>query len=98
MGATELMKSSNLMRAAAPTQPEATHRAAAPTPGLFLSPAELQELTGYKLGAKQITWLREHRWLHEIGGDGRPKVLRAHVLERLSGKSERKDEPRLRLR
>ena len=65
---------------------------------LFLTPGEIKELTGYKLGAKQAKWLREHRWAYEVGADGRPKVLRAHLMQRMGGKVERPDdEPRLRL-
>lgn len=65
---------------------------------LFLSPEELEELTGYKTSSKQSAWLTERGYLHEIGADRRPKVLRAHILAKLGGKVEEpRPEPQLRL-
>ena len=40
---------------------------------LFLNPEEIEELTGYKVPAKQSAWLTERGYLHEIGADRRPK-------------------------
>jgi hypothetical protein len=64
---------------------------------MLLTHAELQELTGYRLPAHQIRWLRDHRWAFEVGGDGKPKVLRSHAERRLGGVDSAPSEPRLRL-
>lgn len=65
---------------------------------MFLTGDELKDLTGYKLAAYQIRWLREHGWIFEIARDGRPKVLRAHAIQRLGGvDSTAPTEPKLRL-
>ncbi|MCW5589089.1 MAG: DUF4224 domain-containing protein [Legionellales bacterium] len=59
---------------------------------MFLSKSELQELTGYKYCKKQIEWLRLRGYKHEIGADGKPKVLTAYVTEIL-GVSNTRNEP-----
>ncbi|MCP4285368.1 MAG: DUF4224 domain-containing protein [Gammaproteobacteria bacterium] len=65
---------------------------------LFLSPKEVEELTGYTTPSKQSEWLLESKYLHEVGADGKPKVLRAHLMARLGGMVEPvAREPRLRL-
>lgn len=65
---------------------------------MFLSPDDITELTGYKIPAYQIRWLRERGWVFEIGGDGRPKILTAHAMQRLGGvDSCTPPEPRLHL-
>ena len=65
---------------------------------MLLDPADLEALTGYKRASCQARWLRERGWLFEIGGDGKPKVLRAHAMQRLGGveSDEPKPEPQLR--
>jgi hypothetical protein len=45
----------------------------------FLTPEEVQELTGYKLNSAQRRWLTDRGWKHAISADGRPKVLRAEM-------------------
>lgn len=52
---------------------------------MLLSAEEVTELTDYCYPSKQITWLREHGYTHEVGGDGRPKLLRTYVYSRLDG-------------
>ncbi len=64
---------------------------------LFLSADEVSDLTGYKLPAKQAEWLAERRYLHELDANGRPKVLRSHLLARLGGTDLSEPEPQLRL-
>lgn len=64
---------------------------------MFLSEAELRELTGYKRTDKQREWLRERQYPFDLDARERPKVLRAHVESRLGAKIERPREPKLRL-
>ena len=51
---------------------------------MFLTPAELHDLTGYKRASAQLTWLRERGWPVEEDRHGRPRLLRA-VLEARMG-------------
>jgi len=44
---------------------------------MFLSPAELRELTDYQRPADQRRWLDQHGIPYWIGASGRPKVLRS---------------------
>lgn len=64
---------------------------------MFLSPTDLAALTGYSRRSAQLRWLKAHAWPHEIGGDGRPKVLTAYVERRLGGVDSPRREPQLRL-
>ena len=50
---------------------------------MFLSPADLHDLTGYRLGAWQARWLTAHGWIFELDAFGRPRVLRAYAEGRL---------------
>ena len=52
---------------------------------MFLEPKELHNLTGFKYAAKQIRWLQENGYIYEVGGDGKPKVLRSYVVTRMGG-------------
>ena len=56
---------------------------------MFLTPAELAELTDYQEGqwSRQIKWLDRHGYPFELSVAGRPKVLKAYVEERLGMKS-----------
>ena len=54
---------------------------------MFLTRAELAELTGYRLPAWQVRWLVAHGWRFERSITGRPIVLRAHAESRLSDPS-----------
>jgi hypothetical protein len=54
---------------------------------MFLTKQELEELTGYKYSSKQANWLRMRGYKHEIGRNGSPKVLRAHIEEVLGLKN-----------
>ena len=54
---------------------------------MFLTRAELAELTGYQLPAWQARWLVAHGWCFERSISGRPIVLRSHAESRLSDPS-----------
>lgn len=53
---------------------------------MLLTPQELEDLTGRSRPANQIKWLRERGWVFEVGGDRRPKVLRAYAERQLGMK------------
>ena len=62
---------------------------------IFLTPEELQELTGRKRASAQIRWLKERGYPVEESAAGRPVVLRAEVERRLSsGEPARSSSPR----
>ena len=66
---------------------------------MLLSPEEVADLTGYCYPSKQMTWLCENGYKHEVGGDGKPKLLRTYVYSRLGGMVEQSSpEPKLHLR
>jgi hypothetical protein len=50
---------------------------------VFLTPDELETLTGYTWPAKQRQWLTRHGWLFEIASNGRPVVTRSYAESRL---------------
>lgn len=62
---------------------------------MFLSQAELRELTGLQKPSAIVRWLLARAYPHEIGADGWPRVLRAFVQAKLGAPTPR--EPRLRL-
>lgn len=66
---------------------------------MLISPQDIAELTGYSRPTDQIRWLLTHGWVFEVGGDRRPKVLRAYAERRMgAGAVESKArEPQLRL-
>ena len=66
-------------------------------PSMFLCPAEVEELTGYKIKRFQGQWLRENGYPFELDKGGWPKVLRAVVVARLGGNVQTDRPPRLRL-
>lgn len=47
---------------------------------MFLTQAELIEMTGYQKHQAQQRWLKAQRIPFLIGGDGMPRVMRATVL------------------
>ena len=51
--------------------------------GDYLTHEELQELTGCKQRARQLTWLRSREWAHETTARGEIRVLRAYRDQRL---------------
>lgn len=56
---------------------------------LFLSRDELHELTGYTQAAAQFRWLTSRGWKHEVGADGRPRIMRAEMERHLLGSKPR---------
>lgn len=52
-------------------------------PSIFLSPEELKELTDYETARYQKAWLDRHGYTYELSARGRPKVLRAYVMQRM---------------
>lgn len=66
---------------------------------MLLTPQELAELTGYQKPSAQMRWLTAQRIPYLMGGDGKPKVLRDPLVERLGGKrpAVSKREPKLYL-
>lgn len=65
---------------------------------MFLTSEELEQLTGYQKSSAQARWLARERLPFVKGGDGKMKVLRQAVEQRLGLKHEApKPEPRLRL-
>lgn len=51
--------------------------------GMFLTPAELAELTDTRVKRLQIEWLDGKRWQYTVSRMGNPKVLRAYAEQRL---------------
>ena len=46
---------------------------------LFLTGEELEALTGFKIAARQVEWLRSRGWRFEINGNRRPVVARKYA-------------------
>ncbi len=55
---------------------------------MFLSGAELRELTSYQKPSAQKRWLEAQAISFLVGGDGLPKVLRSVVVARLGALSQ----------
>jgi hypothetical protein len=53
--------------------------------GLFLTTAELHELTGYKKPGKQLAWLRGQGFICRVAADGYPRVDRSHYHKLMGG-------------
>lgn len=47
---------------------------------MFLDEADIKSLTGFVRPSKQIEWLRREGFKFRVAADGRPRVLRQHVL------------------
>ena len=52
---------------------------------MFLTPEQLQELTGYVQAAAQIRWLRKNGVQHFVRSDGKPRVHEDAVRPRQAG-------------
>lgn len=63
---------------------------------MFLTDAELRELTGYQRPAAVCRWLLANGYAFEKASTGWPRVLRSAVCAKL-GDSSYSNEPRLRL-
>lgn len=55
---------------------------------MFLTPPEIEQLTGYKVGKKQCQWLENHGWVFEVNSHGRPVVSKAYFDSRMGGKQD----------
>jgi len=53
---------------------------------VFLTPAQLIELTGYQRPAAQRRWLKANGFTFLDGADGRPRVLISHVEQVMGGR------------
>lgn len=51
----------------------------------FLTPGEVQTLTGRVRRSDQVRWLQDRGWPHEVNAGGRPIILRAELERRLMG-------------
>jgi hypothetical protein len=51
---------------------------------LFLTRAELKDLTGREQPAAQKRWLQANGWVFEEDAAGRPKVARAYFFNRMA--------------
>jgi hypothetical protein len=60
---------------------------------LFLTAAELEELTGYKRPHEQKKWLDDRRWRFETNAAGVPRVARAYLERRLVGEIHTAEPP-----
>ena len=49
---------------------------------MFLTADDIEELTGYKLPAKQRQWLAANGYSFDVRADGRPVVSRAYYESR----------------
>ena len=54
----------------------------------FLSPKELETLTGYEKPSKQAQWLAEHNWRYIENAKGAPIVSRQHCRRMMGGIEE----------
>lgn len=54
---------------------------------LFLSPAELEELTGFKSARGQARWLDQHRWRYALTKNRQPRVARDYFQEKVGARS-----------
>jgi len=65
---------------------------------MFLTSEELEQLTGYQKASAQARWLTRERLPFVRGGDGKLKVLRLAVEQRLGAPGTQPErEPQLRL-
>lgn len=67
---------------------------------MFLTPSDIHALTGYHRAYDQIRWLKARHWVFELGGDGRPRLLKSYVERMLGGVESAVParEPKLKLR
>lgn len=60
---------------------------------MFLTTAELRDLTGYKRPSAQVRWLRRHGWRFTVSGLGGPVVAVAELNRRMVGGRTSAQEP-----
>lgn len=56
----------------------------------FLTSEEVQELTDYFRPKEQIQWLAQHGWTFEVSSQGKPKILRQYMQQRLGIAQDKK--------
>jgi hypothetical protein len=61
---------------------------------MFLSPQDIEDLTGYKRPSAQIRWLASRGYKVDVNGKGQPVVLKALVESKLGTAERRRVEPR----
>ena len=52
---------------------------------MLLTPADLENLTGYKRHSAQVRWLRRHGWRFTVNALGQPGVAIAEFNRRMVG-------------
>jgi hypothetical protein len=57
---------------------------------VFLTPADIQRLTGKKRATAQIRWLRENGWKFTVDGGGWPVVAIAEQTRQMVGGAPQK--------
>ena len=60
---------------------------------MFLTPADLRNLTGYQRASAQARWLRRHGWRFTVNGLGVPVVSLAECNRHLVGGRAVRQEP-----
>ena len=60
---------------------------------MFLTPDELEQLTGYKKPKLQRDWLLKNGYRFDVRVDGRASVLASQVAARQGAVKERRAEP-----
>lgn len=60
---------------------------------MFLTPTELEALTGYKKPKLQRDWLLKNGYRFDVRADGRASVLASQVTARQGGQRERHAAP-----
>jgi hypothetical protein len=56
---------------------------------MFLTPEQLEQLTGKVRPSAQARWLTEHNWKFILRGDGRPVVHEAEAERQMCGGASR---------
>lgn len=60
---------------------------------LYLTDAELADLTGARRKSLQIEWLRANRWKYRVSREGFPRVAREHWRSQMVGDVEPQPAP-----
>lgn len=60
---------------------------------MFLTPAELNTLTGRMRPSAQVRWLRQHGYKHTVNALGEPVVAVAEANRKLVGGAKTNQEP-----
>lgn len=55
---------------------------------MFLTPQELETVSGYSRRSSQRRWLEAHGWKHEVDRFGKPQVLKAEMERKMLGKNQ----------